>query len=155
VNVAARFQFWDADDQNGDLGHTQASNQRSLNLLPRKGRQYCSLVIYHMLFLGDLSYVDVHPFHDYEKWDTFGRFIEKSSAYKPWIYLLEFEIELLVLKKLHVGLSPLHSMTVVHDEIEKRKERAELKSNVADARMKEVECQHFCCRYVLDAKCSR
>ncbi|GKB25567.1 reverse transcriptase domain-containing protein [Tanacetum coccineum] len=110
----------------GDLGHTQASNQRSLNLLPRKGRQYCSLVIYHKLFLGDLSYVDVHPFHDYEKWDTFGRFIEKSSAYKPWIYLLEFEIELLVLKKLHVGLSPLHSMTVRHDEIEKRKERAGL-----------------------------
>ena len=28
------------------------------------------------------------------------------------MYLLEFEIESLVLKKLHEGLSPLHSMTV-------------------------------------------
>ncbi|GJU26879.1 purple acid phosphatase 5 [Tanacetum coccineum] len=40
-----------------------------------------------MLFLSDLSYVDIHPFHDNMKWDTFGKFIEKSSTDDPWIYV--------------------------------------------------------------------
>lgn len=36
--------------------------------------------------LGDLSYADNHPNHDQVKWDTFGRFIERSAAYQPWIH---------------------------------------------------------------------
>lgn len=39
-----------------------------------------------VLFAGDLSYADDHPNHDNTKWDTFGRFIEKSVAYQPWIW---------------------------------------------------------------------
>lgn len=64
----------------GDLGQTQASNQTLEHYLATKKGQT-------VLFLGDLSYADVHPFHDNEKWDTFGRFIERSSAYEPWIYV--------------------------------------------------------------------
>ncbi|KAL8267651.1 hypothetical protein R6Q59_001449 [Mikania micrantha] len=63
----------------GDLGQTQASNETLEHYLGSKKGQT-------VLFLGDFSYADVHPFHDNEKWDTFGRFIEKSSAYEPWIY---------------------------------------------------------------------
>lgn len=39
-----------------------------------------------MLFVGDLSYADNHPFHDNRKWDVWGRFVEKSTAYQPWIW---------------------------------------------------------------------
>ncbi|KAK9062022.1 hypothetical protein SSX86_019206 [Deinandra increscens subsp. villosa] len=64
----------------GDLGQTRASNETLEHYLTSgKGQT--------VLFLGDFSYADVHPFHDNEKWDTFGRFIEKSSAYEPWIYV--------------------------------------------------------------------
>lgn len=39
-----------------------------------------------MLFVGDLSYADDYPFHDNERWDTWGRFTERSAAYQPWIW---------------------------------------------------------------------
>lgn len=39
-----------------------------------------------VLFVGDLSYADNFPFHDNVKWDTWGRFVEKSTAYQPWIW---------------------------------------------------------------------
>lgn len=39
-----------------------------------------------MLYVGDLSYADNHPFHDNRKWDIWGRFVEKSTAYQPWIW---------------------------------------------------------------------
>lgn len=39
-----------------------------------------------MLFLGDLSYADNYPNHDNVRWDTWGRFIERSTAYQPWIW---------------------------------------------------------------------
>ncbi|XP_065637869.1 purple acid phosphatase 5 [Quercus suber] len=39
-----------------------------------------------MLFVGDLSYADDHPQHDNERWDEWGRFVEKSTAYQPWIW---------------------------------------------------------------------
>lgn len=39
-----------------------------------------------VLFVGDLSYADNFPNHDQRKWDTWGRFVEKSTAYQPWIW---------------------------------------------------------------------
>lgn len=39
-----------------------------------------------MLFLGDLSYADRYLFHDNNRWDTWGRFVERSAAYQPWIW---------------------------------------------------------------------
>ncbi|KAK4428787.1 Purple acid phosphatase 10 [Sesamum alatum] len=39
-----------------------------------------------VLFVGDLSYADDHPFHDNRRWDSWGRFVEKSTAYQPWIW---------------------------------------------------------------------
>lgn len=46
---------------------------------PKKGQT--------MLFIGDLSYADDHPFHNNVRWDTWGRFIERSAAYQPWIWV--------------------------------------------------------------------
>ncbi|KAF5958259.1 hypothetical protein HYC85_005484 [Camellia sinensis] len=64
----------------GDLGQTADSNQTLEHYVsnPIKGQA--------VLFAGDLSYADDHPNHDNTKWDTFGRFIEKSVAYQPWIW---------------------------------------------------------------------
>lgn len=39
-----------------------------------------------MLFVGDLSYADQYPDHDNRRWDTWGRFVERSTAYQPWIW---------------------------------------------------------------------
>jgi hypothetical protein len=39
-----------------------------------------------MLFVGDLSYADDYPDHDNVRWDTWGRFAERSAAYQPWIW---------------------------------------------------------------------
>ncbi|XP_059432421.1 purple acid phosphatase 2-like [Corylus avellana] len=39
-----------------------------------------------VLFLGDLSYADDYPFHDNVRWDTWGRLVERSAAYQPWIW---------------------------------------------------------------------
>ncbi|KAF9607630.1 hypothetical protein IFM89_037558 [Coptis chinensis] len=39
-----------------------------------------------VLFVGDLSYADNYPFHDNVRWDTWGRFVERSTAYQPWIW---------------------------------------------------------------------
>ena len=36
--------------------------------------------------MGDLSYADDYPFHDNSRWDTWGRFVERSAAYQPWIW---------------------------------------------------------------------
>ncbi|KAJ7944219.1 Purple acid phosphatase [Quillaja saponaria] len=63
----------------GDLGQTYDSNQTFHHYLSNPIGQA-------VLFVGDLSYADDHPFHDNEKWDTWGRFIEKSAAYQPWIW---------------------------------------------------------------------
>ncbi|KAL7233125.1 hypothetical protein ACSBR1_016873 [Camellia fascicularis] len=63
-----------------DLGQTADSNRTLEHYMsnPIKGQA--------VLFVGDLSYADDHPNHDNTKWDTFGRFIEKSVAYQPWIW---------------------------------------------------------------------
>ncbi|KAK9269977.1 hypothetical protein L1049_025550 [Liquidambar formosana] len=64
----------------GDLGQTYDSNRTLTHyeLNPTKGQT--------LLFVGDLSYSDDYPFHDNNRWDTWGRFIERSAAYQPWIW---------------------------------------------------------------------
>lgn len=39
-----------------------------------------------VLFVGDLSYADYYKFHDNSRWDSWGRFAERSTAYQPWIW---------------------------------------------------------------------
>ncbi|PKI38601.1 hypothetical protein CRG98_041034 [Punica granatum] len=65
----------------GDLGQTADSNQTLTHYIlnPKKGQT--------MLFVGDLSYADDHPYHNNIRWDTWGRFIEQSAAYQPWIWV--------------------------------------------------------------------
>ncbi|KAL5557614.1 hypothetical protein UlMin_039850 [Ulmus minor] len=63
----------------GDLGQTYDSNQTFEHYVSNPKAQA-------VLYLGDLSYADDHPFHNNVKWDTWGRFIEKSAAYQPWIW---------------------------------------------------------------------
>ncbi|GAB4848511.1 hypothetical protein Ancab_003218 [Ancistrocladus abbreviatus] len=64
----------------GDVGQTRDSNQTLEHYMAnlKKGQT--------VLFVGDLSYADDHPFHDQRRWDTWGRFVEKSAAYQPWIF---------------------------------------------------------------------
>ncbi|KAI8533048.1 hypothetical protein RHMOL_Rhmol11G0265600 [Rhododendron molle] len=64
----------------GDLGQTFDSNKTLTHyqLNPAKGET--------LLFVGDLSYADGYPFHDNVRWDTWGRFTERSVAYQPWIW---------------------------------------------------------------------
>ena len=64
----------------GDLGQSFDSN-KTLNhyeMNPQKGQT--------LLFVGDLSYADNYPNHDNVRWDTWGRFTERSTAYQPWIW---------------------------------------------------------------------
>ncbi|XP_043712889.1 purple acid phosphatase 2-like isoform X1 [Telopea speciosissima] len=64
----------------GDLGQTYDSNKTLTHyeMNPTKGQT--------VLFVGDLSYADHYPFHDNVRWDTWGRFVERSAAYQPWIW---------------------------------------------------------------------
>ncbi|KAJ4966258.1 hypothetical protein NE237_018107 [Protea cynaroides] len=64
----------------GDLGQTYDSNKTLTHYeqSPLKGKT--------VLYVGDLSYADDWPFHDNVKWDTWGRFTERSVAYQPWIW---------------------------------------------------------------------
>lgn len=64
----------------GDLGQTYNSNSTLAHyqLDPLNGQA--------LLYLGDLSYADNYPFHDNVRWDSWGRFIERSAAYQPWIW---------------------------------------------------------------------
>ncbi|KAB1207344.1 Purple acid phosphatase 2 [Morella rubra] len=64
----------------GDLGQTFDSNRTLAHYEqnPQKGKT--------VLFLGDLSYADHYPNQDNVRWDTWGRFIERSVAYQPWIW---------------------------------------------------------------------
>lgn len=61
----------------GDLGQTPDSLQTLLNYHEKEGEA--------VLYVGDLSYADEHPNFDPVKWDTFGRLVERSTAYHPWI----------------------------------------------------------------------
>ncbi|PON77410.1 Acid phosphatase [Trema orientale] len=64
----------------GDIGQTFDSNKTLTHyeLNPQKGQT--------VLFVGDLSYADKYPNHDNVRWDTCGRFVERSVAYQPWIW---------------------------------------------------------------------
>ncbi|XP_016650475.1 PREDICTED: purple acid phosphatase 2-like [Prunus mume] len=64
----------------GDLGQTFDSNRTLTHyeLNPLKGQT--------VLYLGDLSYANDYPYHDNVRWDTLGRFTERSAAYQPWIW---------------------------------------------------------------------
>ncbi|CAK9169727.1 unnamed protein product [Ilex paraguariensis] len=63
----------------GDLGQTYASKQTLDHYVSNPKGQA-------VLMVGDLSYADHYPFHDNRRWDSWGRFIEKSAAYQPWIW---------------------------------------------------------------------
>ncbi|KAL9684310.1 hypothetical protein QQ045_021745 [Rhodiola kirilowii] len=65
----------------GDLGQTFDSNDTLTHYEnnPIGGQT--------MLYIGDLSYADNHPNHDNVRWDTWGRFVERSNAYQPWIWV--------------------------------------------------------------------
>ncbi|GAA0155064.1 phosphatase [Lithospermum erythrorhizon] len=64
----------------GDLGQSYDSNSTltHYDLNPTKGQT--------VLFVGDLSYADQYPNNDNVRWDTWGRFVERSVAYQPWIW---------------------------------------------------------------------
>jgi len=64
----------------GDLGQSYDSNSTLTHyeMNPMKGQT--------VLFVGDLSYADNYPNHDNVRWDTWGRFVERSTAYQPWIW---------------------------------------------------------------------
>ncbi|GLT42831.1 hypothetical protein SLA2020_168120 [Shorea laevis] len=64
----------------GDLGQTFDSNVTLTHyeLSPHKGQG--------VLFAGDMSYADDYPNHDNVRWDTWGRFVERSVAYQPWMW---------------------------------------------------------------------
>lgn len=39
-----------------------------------------------VLFVGDLSYADRYEHENGIRWDSWGRFVEKSAAYQPWLW---------------------------------------------------------------------
>ncbi|MCO5598010.1 hypothetical protein L7F22_052099 [Adiantum nelumboides] len=85
---AREFWFWTPPSVNpdaaytfgviGDLGQTFDSNRTLQHYMQGNGRA--------VLYVGDLSYADNYPNHDNRRWDTWGRFVESSTAYQPWIW---------------------------------------------------------------------
>ncbi|KAG6505848.1 hypothetical protein ZIOFF_038214 [Zingiber officinale] len=63
----------------GDLRQTYDSN---ITLSHYEANRKAQAVLY----VGDLSYADHYPNHDNVRWDTWGRFVERSTAYQPWIW---------------------------------------------------------------------
>lgn len=63
----------------GDLGQTF----NSLSTL----EHYMQSEAQTVLFVGDLSYADRYQYNDVGvRWDSWGRFVERSTAYQPWIW---------------------------------------------------------------------
>lgn len=63
----------------GDLGQTYNSLS-TLEHCMQTGAQ-------SILFVGDLSYADRYDNNDVGiRWDSWGRFVEQSAAYQPWIW---------------------------------------------------------------------
>jgi len=63
----------------GDMGQTY----NSLSTL----EHYMQSGAQTVLFVGDLSYADRYEYNDVGiRWDSWGRFVEKSTAYQPWIW---------------------------------------------------------------------
>ncbi|KAF9623133.1 hypothetical protein IFM89_037649 [Coptis chinensis] len=87
--------------KHGDLGQSYDSNLTLTHYEnnPTKGQT--------VLFVGDLSYADNYPFHDNVRWDTWGRFVERSTAYQPWIWTagnheIDFVPEIPFTRRYHV-----------------------------------------------------
>ncbi|KAI3861611.1 hypothetical protein MKW98_000563 [Papaver atlanticum] len=64
----------------GDLGQSYDSNKTLSHYESSHSKGQT------VLFVGDLSYADNYPMHDNNRWDTWGRFVERSNAYQPWIW---------------------------------------------------------------------
>ncbi|KAH7574368.1 hypothetical protein JRO89_XS03G0287400 [Xanthoceras sorbifolium] len=63
----------------GDLGQTYNSLSTLEHYMQSGGQA--------VLFVGDLSYADRYRYNDVGKrWDSWGRFAERSAAYQPWIW---------------------------------------------------------------------
>ncbi|KVI10708.1 Iron/zinc purple acid phosphatase-like C-terminal domain-containing protein [Cynara cardunculus var. scolymus] len=64
----------------GDLGQSFDSNATLTHyeMNPTQGKT--------VLFVGDISYADNYPDHDNTRWDSWGRFAERNTAYQPWIW---------------------------------------------------------------------
>ncbi|KAL9339268.1 hypothetical protein Peur_068283 [Populus x canadensis] len=63
----------------GDLGQTY----NSLSTLEHYMQSGAQVV----LFVGDLAYADRYMYNDVGiRWDTWGRFVERSAAYQPWMW---------------------------------------------------------------------
>ncbi|XXG52101.1 hypothetical protein AAC387_Pa03g0503 [Persea americana] len=62
----------------GDLGQT-FNSLSTLDHYMQSGGQA-------VLFVGDLSYADRYEHENGIRWDSWGRFIEKSAAYQPWLW---------------------------------------------------------------------
>ncbi|KAM7511577.1 hypothetical protein LguiB_010452 [Lonicera macranthoides] len=63
----------------GDMGQTYNSLSTLEHYMQSGGQA--------VLFAGDLSYADRYQYHDVGvRWDTWGRFIERSAAYQPWLW---------------------------------------------------------------------
>ncbi|XP_047322191.1 bifunctional purple acid phosphatase 26-like [Impatiens glandulifera] len=63
----------------GDLGQTYNSLSTLQHYMESGGQA--------VLFAGDLSYADRYYYEDVGKrWDTWGRFLEQSAAYQPWLW---------------------------------------------------------------------
>lgn len=63
----------------GDLGQTYNSLSTLKHYMQSGGQT--------VLFVGDLSYADRYQYNDVGlRWDSWGRFVERSTAYQPWIW---------------------------------------------------------------------
>ncbi|KAJ3708086.1 hypothetical protein LUZ61_011791 [Rhynchospora tenuis] len=62
----------------GDLGQTYNSLSTLQHYMQTGGQT--------VLFVGDLSYADNYEHNDGIRWDTWGRLVEPSCAYQPWIW---------------------------------------------------------------------
>ncbi|KAK9100612.1 hypothetical protein Scep_024042 [Stephania cephalantha] len=71
----------------GDLGQTYNSLSTLQHYMESEGQA--------VLFVGDLSYADRYDNEDIgARWDSWGRFVEPSTAYQPWLWSIgNHEIE--------------------------------------------------------------
>ncbi|KAG6509293.1 hypothetical protein ZIOFF_034686 [Zingiber officinale] len=79
VSRFSTYPFGCGGTTSGDLGQTYDSN---ITLSHYEANRKAQAVLY----VGDLSYADHYPNHDNVRWDTWGRFVERSTAYQPWIW---------------------------------------------------------------------
>ncbi|MCO5562362.1 hypothetical protein L7F22_015988 [Adiantum nelumboides] len=104
----------------GDLGQTYDSQKTFQHYKMSNGQT--------VLYLGDLSYADRYPFDNGERWDTWGRFVEPSTAYQPWLWTagnheIEFRPEFVCF-----NLSSLISIVMFQENL---KDRTEVHAYVA------------------------